>query len=141
MFWDEWNAVCCSCCSSNCGGRVGHVVQLMLCPGFLYLVTCSVDTRTQDTTSAGQRAPPGHHSFCYNNYSTQHSTHPGTPPYSASHKINKAATLRHKVYNSLNYTTASTSHQHHDSDLIAQKTYSISNHRQPGHRTHATLQQ
>ena len=60
-------------------------------------------------------------SFCYNDYSTRHSTHPGTPPYSASHKINKAATLQHKAYNSLNYMTASTSHQHHDSDLIAQE--------------------
>jgi len=73
------------------------------------------------TVSAGQRALPDHHSFCYNDYSTRHSTHPGTQPNSASHKINKAATLRHKAYNVLNYSTADTSHQHHDSDLIAQE--------------------
>ena len=42
MFRDELNAVCCSRCSRTCGGRVGRVVQLMLCPGILYRLTCSV---------------------------------------------------------------------------------------------------
>ena len=42
MFRDEWNVVCCSPCSRTCCGRVGRVVQLLLCPGILYLVTCSV---------------------------------------------------------------------------------------------------